>query len=90
LVKIENGKYLLEEHIKLTEQLRNAREFAFPWMIKILDVVCDKDQNCSAVRFSWDSEKVGLHITTAILNFDSSSKILEIKEVYNRFADITH
>ncbi|QOL19832.1 hypothetical protein [Candidatus Bodocaedibacter vickermanii] len=88
--KIENGKCILEGRTALIEQLRNARAFAFPWSIKVLDVLCDKEKNCSALRFSWDSEKVGLHITTAILQFDSNGKILEIKEVYNRFADITH
>lgn len=88
--KNENGKSILEGRAALIEQLRNARAFAFPWSIKVLDVLCDKEKNCAVVRFSWDSEKVGLHITTAILQFDSNGKILEIKEVYNQFADITH
>lgn len=90
VVKIENGKEILLGQTALEKQLYQAQLFAYPWHMEILDMVCDHAQHTSAVRFSWNSEKVGLHITTAILKFDLESRIFEINEVYNKFADLTH
>lgn len=90
VVKIENGKTILIGRDDLIVQLNNARKYGFPWSMQVLDIVCDEKKNTSAVRFSWDSKKVGPHITTAILKFNQDGKIMEINEVYNQFADITH
>ena len=65
----------------LLKQLKQARKYAFPWKMEVLD---------SVVRFTWNSEKVGLYTTMAILKFDESDKIVEINEVYNQYADVTH
>lgn len=88
--KIENGQQLLSSHNALFKQLTSARRFAFPWKMEVLDVICDPESNKSAVRFSWDSKKVGLHVTSAFLTFNTHDQIVEINEVYNQFAEITH
>lgn len=90
VTKVENGKVIVKGHQELLYQLKTARSFAYPWKMEILDVVADNDNSTAAVRFTWNSEKVGLHITTAILKFNKEDKITEINEVYNKFADITH
>lgn len=90
VVKIENGKVIAIGHEELLKQLENAIDYAFPWNIEVLDIIEDKEKRTGVVRFTWNSEKVGLHITTAILKFDKENKILEINEVYNKFADLTH
>jgi hypothetical protein len=88
--KIENGISIAQGYRALIEQLKKAITFAFPWRMEILDVICDKEQNIVVIRFSWDSKIIGLHITSVILKFNSKDKIIEINEVYNKFAGITH
>ena len=90
ITKVENGKIIVTGQAALLDQLKNARDYAFPWKIEVLDVVNDDQNRKSMVRFTWNSEKVGMHITAAILKFDENSKIVEINEVYNKFSDITH
>lgn len=90
VTKVENGKVIVVGAGELLNQLRNARTYAFPWTVEILDLLVDKENQTAAVRFTWNSDQVGLHITTAILKFDEAGKIVEINEVYNKFSDITH
>ena len=90
IIKNENGKTIVAGQEQLITQLRNARNYAFPWTMEITNTVCDTTHKVAAIQFTWNSEKVGLHITTAILKFDEDNKINEIIEVYNKFADITH
>ena len=88
--KIENGKMIVNGQGELAEQLKGARKYAANWSIEVLDVLTDDKKNSAVVRFTWNSEKVGLHITTAILKFDKDNKIEGILEVYNAHGDITH
>lgn len=90
ITKIENGKVIVQGHEKLAEQLKNARKYGAPWSLKVLDVLSDEQNHSAVVRFTWNSKKVGLHITTAILKFDEDNKIQEIAEVYNKHGDVTH
>lgn len=89
VTKVENGRVIASGQPALLAQLENARNYALPWKIEVLDVICDDQNRASAVRFTWNSEKIGLFITTAILKFDRNNKIIEINEVYNKFSDIT-
>lgn len=84
------GKIIVEGHEELIAQLKNAKNYAFPWTIEVLDALEDKEKRAGVVRFTWNSEKMGLHITTAILKFDEDGKIIQINEVYNKLADVTH
>jgi len=88
--KIENGKLIVTGYQELESQLKNAQKFGAPWTLEILDVLVDESKNMAAIRFTWNSLKVGLHITTAILKFDKNHKITEIKEVYSVHGDVTH
>ena len=90
VVKIENGCTIVRGHDALSKQLANARNYAFPWKIEILDKVFDSEQHSAAIRFTWNSDKVGLHITTVILKFNDTNQVTEIIEVYNKYADVTH
>ncbi len=90
VVKIENGKHITSGYAELESQLLNAQQYGAPWTIKILDILSDEKQHSAVVRFTWDSAKAGLHITTAILKINEEYKIKEILEVYNKHSDITH
>lgn len=82
--KIENGNPLFDKIEDLQKQLRTAREYVGMWNITLLDLLsCPNDQAC-VVRFSWKLDKIEMHITTAILRFDSEMKIIEINETFNR------
>lgn len=87
VIKVENGKVIAKGHAALLTQLENARNYAFPWHIEVLDLISDDENRASAVRFRWNSEKVGPHITTAILKFNEDGKVFEIDEVYNKFIE---
>lgn len=90
VTKIENGKVIVVGLKSLLEQLKNARDFGFPWDLKVLELLEENEKKQGAIQFTWNSKKVGLHITTAILRFDDNNRIIEINEVYNKFEDITH
>lgn len=86
IIKEENGKIIATDQVSLLDQLESARKYAYPWTMEILDIITDNDKNTSVVRFTWNSQKIGRYITTAILRFDENYKIIEINEVYNKFA----
>lgn len=90
IVKIENGSKILTGLMQLIEQLKNAQNYGAPWSMKLLDITCDESEQFAVIRFTWDSEKVGMHITAARLTISQDHKISAIDEVYNQFADITH
>lgn len=86
VTKIENGKVLLTNLKGLQDQLKNMHKMASPWAIELLDTVNDIDQKASVVRFKWSSENLGHHTTMAILRLNDEGKIVEINEVYNKYA----
>lgn len=86
VMKVENGKVIANDQISLREQLENARKYAYPWTIEILNIITDNSNNTSVIQFTWNSQKIGNYITTAILRFDKDWKIIEINEVYNELA----
>ncbi len=88
--KVENGKIIVEGHEQLLAQLKQAQSYAAPWTMKVLDTLADPENNAAVIRFTWNSDVVGLHITTAILKCDTEGRIYEIAEVYNKHSDITH
>ena len=80
VVKIENHNPLLRGSYELSRQLHEAREWAFPWEIKVSDIRNNKQSHSSIVYLIWKSEKIGVVSTKARLKFDDNDQIEEIDE----------
>lgn len=81
-----NGRIFYETRETYFEKMGEVRKWTKGWNVQLNKIVVSPQNNLSVIQYNCSTEE-GTYVTVAILQFNASFLITDIKTIYNKLED---